>query len=166
MWLKPISEYPRLGYFWRVRIQPADERAAVDFPGCWDFLRLVLPLLQWERRGGPELLAPVFMHQGLSLLASQTEMTVGALVGAFEFQRRSDLRVWVPIHIWEQADDLRQRFSREALLAGRDEWTTRRVLLCALAAMAIKNRDEWSYQDGAGDYHHLEVRGRHNPPAT
>lgn len=92
------------------------------------------------------------MEQGLGLLAAQTETMVCALLGAIDLAAPSNLRVWVPRPLWRKADWLRQRFSEEAIVAGREEWTTRSVLLASLAAYAARSLEEWNFQEGRGNY--------------
>jgi hypothetical protein len=137
-----------------------DNRVVIDLPASWDFMRLVLPHLHVEALGGPALTAACLIEPGLELLERQSEATTSALTGADDFSSRSGLPIWVQTCLWERADRLRARFTREAVFAGRDEWTTRRVLLSALAAQGRKLSGSWPLRDDVGDYehHHEEAR--------
>lgn len=136
-----------------------DNRVVIDLPASWDFMRLVLPHLHVEALGGPALTAACLIEPGLELLSLQSEVTACVLTGADDFSSSSGLPISVQACLWEEADRLRARFTREAVFAGREEWTTRRVLLSALAAQGRKLSGTWPLRDDLGDYEH----GREDP---
>ena len=137
-----------------------DTRVVIDLPASWDFMRLVLPHLHIGDTGGPILTAPFLIEPGLKLIAYQSEAAAYALTGADDFSSRSGLPIWVHTVLWERADRLRARFTREAVFAGRDEWTTRRVLLSALAAQGRNLSGTWPLGDDLGDYEHYQEEAR------
>lgn len=120
-------------------------------------MRVVLPHLKVGADGGPGLMAPLLIDPGLILLHAQTEASAWAMTGFNDFASRSGLLIWVQNSLWTSADKLRRRFTQEAVGAGRDEWTTRRVLLTALAAQGKRLSGEWPLNQEIGDYEHYEA---------
>lgn len=149
-WLKPVLEYPSSGYL-RFVARP-DKRVQIDLPATWDYLSLVMPWLRPMERGGPLLSAPELIAKGLFLLEPLTESAAQLLSGCGETNSRSELCIFVSTETWRSANELRERFTAEALFAKRDEWTVRRVLLTALAAECSYLLGNWPIEIGTGDY--------------
>lgn len=157
--LDPISEYPRSGYSLWMDLR-SDIRRELELPGDWQYMRAVLPHFEFGETATHVFEGPVLVARGLKVIRHFSEAAVFAFAWEKTFESKSGLMLPVHHHLWTVAEQLSVRFSREAVAAGRDEWTSRRVLVCALLVEGRRRSERWPLEPGYGDYYFDEAQGR------
>ena len=126
-----------------------ESRVEFELPGDWQYMQAVVPHLGLEEAAGYVMRAPLLVEDGLTLLESIPEAAAFSIAWENDFESRSGLRLPVQHSLWKRAEALRQRYTPQAVSAGRSEWTARRILVCALLVQARRLSEGWDYKSEA-----------------
>ena len=118
-------------------------RVEFELPGDWPYMQAVLPHLGLGEAAGYVMRAPILVEEGLAILEGIPEAAAFSIAWENDYESRSGLRLPVQQRLWKRAEALRQRYTPEALSAGRSEWTARRILVCALLVQSRRLSEGW-----------------------